>query len=621
MKRKTNLFYLNGPDSKFITFSNYTEALTGNFLSTDTKLFPSRFMALNIKGLTAQTKPALIKYLTQYYESKLAVLRDGLNSENIRLDHNVLPLNYLLEALYKITEIGTEGSNGYVKYAAQPDFTNTEIVSIEYVSDITEQDYNGTYTDTICIVSLDSAYSATVVTVDDGSKINDNAYEVDIPVDGDDNPTLYGWEEHAPTSDYADAVSIFDAVDGTVEGLDGVVYAAFGERLNAPNGSVHNGGGIPSGDLIPYDGGSHKETDDDSDDGSSDDSDDGEVIPVIFVKDSLEWHTEDMAAGKYVILSFGINNAYPAITKDPYYDYENKVIEVDADGNVTTTDLQNNAVYLDIVTGKEWQWVTLDGKFNLVGGTPEEPEEDDSSYGTPAGQYNLGSYISKLKLQKVEGNSISFNAIIPLFDVVDINYKSNFSIIEETYEDPHSGEINQNENAHTMNLIDDATNNLYTKNVPLGMWFYTKGVESLGSEGTDCDCCDTITLHRDPDTGFSQSWSLVISSQFKPFPYSRNMPNEIYTNSSSNAFATFAQILSRQNEMIDTFNDLKYQFSYLANRLANIEVQMNQIGTSYNIDQVQNEMINFEVSTKKEFENFKEEILSYIASLKWRATI
>ena len=103
MKRKTNLFYLNGPDSKFITFSNYTEALTGNFLSTDTKLFPSRFMALNIKGLTAQTKPALIKYLTQYYESKLAVLRDGLNSENIRLDHNVLPLNYLLEALYKIT--------------------------------------------------------------------------------------------------------------------------------------------------------------------------------------------------------------------------------------------------------------------------------------------------------------------------------------------------------------------------------------------------------------------------------------------------------------------------------------------------------------------------------------
>ena len=44
MKRKTNLFYVDGPDSKFITFSNYTEALTGNFLSTDTKLFPDKFL-------------------------------------------------------------------------------------------------------------------------------------------------------------------------------------------------------------------------------------------------------------------------------------------------------------------------------------------------------------------------------------------------------------------------------------------------------------------------------------------------------------------------------------------------------------------------------------------------
>ena len=76
MKRKTNLFYTTGPDSKFITFSNYTESLTGNFLSTDTKIFPSRFIALYIKGLNKDTKAALIKYIADYYESKLAVLRD-----------------------------------------------------------------------------------------------------------------------------------------------------------------------------------------------------------------------------------------------------------------------------------------------------------------------------------------------------------------------------------------------------------------------------------------------------------------------------------------------------------------------------------------------------------------
>ena len=78
MKRKTNLFYTTGPDSKFITFSNYTESLTGNFLSTDTKIFPSRFIALYIKGLNKKTKSSLIKYISKYYESKLAVLRDYL---------------------------------------------------------------------------------------------------------------------------------------------------------------------------------------------------------------------------------------------------------------------------------------------------------------------------------------------------------------------------------------------------------------------------------------------------------------------------------------------------------------------------------------------------------------
>ena len=51
MKRKTNLFYLSGDDSNFISFSNYSESLTGNILSTDWKLFPSKFLCLYIKLL------------------------------------------------------------------------------------------------------------------------------------------------------------------------------------------------------------------------------------------------------------------------------------------------------------------------------------------------------------------------------------------------------------------------------------------------------------------------------------------------------------------------------------------------------------------------------------------
>ena len=60
MNRKTNLFYLSGNDSNFLTFSNYTEYLTSVFLNTSLHMFMSKFIALNlpfdedIKNITAK---------------------------------------------------------------------------------------------------------------------------------------------------------------------------------------------------------------------------------------------------------------------------------------------------------------------------------------------------------------------------------------------------------------------------------------------------------------------------------------------------------------------------------------------------------------------------------------
>ena len=86
--KRCNIFY-NCENNNFLTFSNYTEALTGNFLSTDTKLFPSRFLCLNLNGLNETNKQSLVYLLTCYYENKLTVLRN-YNSSN-----SILPLNYL----------------------------------------------------------------------------------------------------------------------------------------------------------------------------------------------------------------------------------------------------------------------------------------------------------------------------------------------------------------------------------------------------------------------------------------------------------------------------------------------------------------------------------------------
>lgn len=179
MKRKTNLFYNSGPDSKFLTFSNYTEALTGNFLSTNTKLFPSTFLCLNIPSLNKENKQSFINNsLIKYYENKLANLRDRVNEDE------VFPLSYLIETIMKFDP-------------------NT---SISYIGNITEQDYLGSYTDTICIIDTQYLQSATITPID--------SEETDIR---EADSTLYGWYDIIDDDDvytgpsvYANLTPVFD---------------------------------------------------------------------------------------------------------------------------------------------------------------------------------------------------------------------------------------------------------------------------------------------------------------------------------------------------------------------------------------------------------------------------
>lgn len=179
MKRKTNLFYNSGPDSKFLTFSNYTEALTGNFLSTNTKLFPSTFLCLNIPSLNKENKQSFINNsLIKYYENKLANLRDRVNEDE------VFPLSYLIETIMKFDP-------------------NT---SISYIGNITEQDYLGSYTDTICIIDTQYLQSATITPID--------SEETDIR---EADSTLYGWYDiidddgvYTGPSVYANLTPVFD---------------------------------------------------------------------------------------------------------------------------------------------------------------------------------------------------------------------------------------------------------------------------------------------------------------------------------------------------------------------------------------------------------------------------
>lgn len=443
--RRTNIFYnSNSNTDKFFTFSNYTEALTGNFLSTDTKLFPSRFFCAKLDGLTSENKQSLINLLIRYYENKLAVLRDK-NSKN----YTILSLNYLLEFFYKLQlKKSEDGTTNWVLNAEfnTDSFKSTEIdnytkeissyynddnkpyFTINYIGDITEQDYDGTYTDTICVVNIDNIISGSLL-------YKDNADET-LVVSGINYKYLWGWTDN-------DINNIAKSI------------------LNVNN-------------LSPID-------------------DNGQL-----------------------------NNIY--------YRYSSDLCGI---------------------------------KFNYNSET-----EDD----------------------------LSFNIIIPLFDMVDINYKNNFTTIDYEY-------LDSGKNIPGINITDTIENNLRIKNIPLGIWISDSGVE----------------LKRDGE--YAPTWSLTISSQFKPFPYSNNIARSSSSDSKSNAYSTFAEVLIKLNKAIDKFDDMHITIQNLENRIQTIEGNLKQIGTIHNIDGIQQEIELFKAESNNSFITFKNEVNEVIESLKWKVSI
>lgn len=430
MKRKTNLFYNQGEDNKFITFSNYTESLTGNFLSTDTKLFPSRFLCIKIDGYNKckdeneeiiNDKDQITNLLMRYYENKLAYLRDYFTGKNKSVEENIYPLVYLLE-FFNYLQRNEETGN--LELNTNKMSENDKIYNIVYANDITEQDYNGTFSDMIFVINLNDWKNCNLNYIDD-SEIQDHKYTDNIEI----SDKLYGWENYD-----TDALTI-------------------------------------------------------------------------------------------------LNNL------SPIYDIQN------------------------------------------------------------TGQYKINSNLLNITRSKIEDKKnkiLEFDIIIPLYDIVNINYKSNFTSISES----------ENEFI-SLNTQDGKNNDLYTKNVPLGLWFAD----------------ESIKLYTD-SLGNSQTWSLTISSQFKPFPYSNHMHDE--TNkleNITNAYATFAEVLSKQNEVINEFNRINASLNALQEDLKTIKVNVNNIGTIHNIDMLHNEILNNEKMQEEKFNAFKKEILDIISNITWKSTI
>ena len=576
MKRKTNLFYTTGPDSKFITFSNYTESLTGNFLSTDTKIFPSRFIALYIKGLNKNTKSSLIKYLADYYESKLAVLRDHFDYNKSDIEKRVPPLNYLLEALLRIKEINENEVVYTHSIAANKNNDDNEtsnliydsdVIKFKYISDITEQDYNGTFTDTICNIDLRKfAYISSIELTDD---FNDNVVQFDKPV------TLYGWDSDVP-EEYTYEHTIPDSIQGIDLDRYMTTYLAENILTADENDSTEENGSTTNDKRIEY------------------------IIDTT-LENVIDIHKN--------MITEGTTFADILATEMETNEYDDKASAISAllhstDSNLmefqnTLNDLLSNEAY-DIIIFYDYTEADILYAYNGADVVTLDMSKNN--------EYNIDPEVLKLNISTSNDEEMEFNCIIPLYDIVDINYKSNFNTIERIISVNGEGEID---------LTPSVTNKMYCTNVPLGMWFYTDG--DAHKDGTTSTT--SMKLYLDTESGFSQSWSLTIASQFKPFPYSSKMPSELTTNSNTNAYATFAQVLASQSAMIDNFNKLTRTIAYMNDHIRNMESQLANLGTSYNIDNIHREFNNFEINMNNNLNVLKDDVISQLSYLKWHTTI
>jgi hypothetical protein len=180
--------------------------------------------------------------------------------------------------------------------------------------------------------------------------------------------------------------------------------------------------------------------------------------------------------------------------------------------------------------------------------------------------------------------------------MVDINYKNNFTTIDYEY-------IDKQKVFPGINIEDSSENNLRIKNIPLGIWISDTGVN----------------IERDGE--YAPTWSLTLSSQFKPFPYSNNMSRNSSSDSKSNAYSTFAEVLIKLNKSIDKFDDMFIIIQNLENRVQTIEANLKQIGTIHNIDGIQQEIEEFKKDSINSFNTFKGEVNEVIESLKWKVSI
>ena len=224
-------------------------------------------------------------------------------------------------------------------------------------------------------------------------------------------------------------------------------------------------------------------------------------------------------------------------------------INVDSKVNILYSDDNENVLDKSIL----YNWTTSElANTDYENLNVKLDNNDDNTYSIYS-EYELTTDVT-------DRTNLRFNVIIPLFDITNIYATSNFNSVEESFSKEENLEYKNyvyNESTNTLEKvsIDYSSKELRSINNPMGIWFSDEVIE----------------LKRDKESKYAPSWSITISSQFKPFPYSgQYLNNDITSTDNQQAFQTYAQILARQST-------LNYELSNISSRLTKLEQTVSRL--------------------------------------------
>lgn len=220
---------------------------------------------------------------------------------------------------------------------------------------------------------------------------------------------------------------------------------------------------------------------------------------------------------------------------------------------------------------KDDNTVVYTGPSNYSDLTPGADINNDKPIGEHSYVMDVSSCYTAIKSrqytdeEKANGDDkeMRFNFVVPLYDTFIDDATSSNNGTQNKYQIDDS--IPTGTDTKTViNLADLGCNGKKQLNsvlIPLGVWWsgYTP-----------------VVLNRSNDE--NPSWTLTLSSQFKPFPYTSNInPTSSNTSDSSTKSAihnTFAQILSRQNNAIDKIMEQNKTIANLRSEIEAIKVKL-----------------------------------------------